>query len=45
MTKEIAVGNGFIGWGWYIKQFHVGMGISRYNFDLNLGFFWLWIEW
>jgi len=45
MHKEIKIGDSFIGWGWYVKQFHLGIGISRYNFDLNLGFFWLWIEW
>jgi hypothetical protein len=45
MHKEIRVRDGFVGWGWYFNQFHLGIGISRYNFDLNLGFFWLWIEW
>lgn len=45
MSKEIAIGNGFIGWGWYTKQFHVGIGISKRNFDLSIGFFWLGIEW
>jgi hypothetical protein len=45
MSKEVVVGDSFIGWGWYFKGFDLGISIDKYHLGINLGFFWLWIEW
>ena len=34
-----------INFGYNLHRFGLGFSINRYNFDLDLAFFWISVEW
>jgi hypothetical protein len=44
MNKEFRVANRYVSVGWSWRGFGLGFRISKWSFDLDLGFLWIGIE-